>query len=223
MTRALLAAVVVLWTLDGALFSQTNKASRTQSQPLEKTAPRVAQAYAKTALDAMTRGDLETAKREFGKVLNFVPGNVPTTINLGLIAYREKDYARAEALLKKVARTEPENGLPWLLLGMVAYDQDKLDAALAALAQAVFYAPKDARAHHYLGVTIGKKGWYSGAEDELRKAIAIDPGYGEAHYNLAVFYLQRKPPAVELARRHYEKSLNLGGATDPQLEEQLEQ
>lgn len=223
MTRALLAAVVVLWTLDGALFSQTNKASRTPSQPLEKTAPRVAQAYAKTALDAMTRGDLETAKREFGKVLNFVPGNVPTTINLGLIAYREKDYARAEALLKKVARTEPENGLPWLLLGMVAYDQDKLDAALAALAQAVFYAPKDARAHHYLGVTIGKKGWYSGAEDELRKAIAIDPGYGEAHYNLAVFYLQRKPPAVELARRHYEKSLNLGGATDPQLEEQLEQ
>ena len=45
--------------------------------------------------------------------------------------------------------------------------------------------------------------------------------YAEAHFNLAVFYLQRTPPAVELARRHYQQALNLGAAPDPQVEKSL--
>ena len=105
-----------------------------------------------------------------------------------------------------------------MILGVIYYDQNKLDRALAALAQAVLFEPKDARAHHFLGVTIGKKGWYLGAEDEMRKAIELNPDYAEAHFNLAVFYLQRSPPAVELARRHYQKALDLGAAPDPQVE-----
>jgi Tfp pilus assembly protein PilF len=75
--------------------------------------------------------------------------------------------------------------------------------------------------HQYLGVTIGQKGWYSGAEDEMRKAIEIDPSYAEAHFNLAVFYLQRNPPAIELARRHYERALELGAPPDPDVEKSL--
>jgi Tfp pilus assembly protein PilF len=107
------------------------------------------------------------------------------------------------------------------MLGIVYFDRDELDAAHAALAQAVLYLPKDARGHHYLGVTFGRKGWHSAAEDELRKAVALDPDHREAHYNLAVIYLQRTPPAIELARRHYEKAVDLGGARDPELEKRL--
>ena len=120
-----------------------------------------------------------------------------------------------------MVRSEPESGLGWLILGVICYDQNKLDAALAALSQAVFLEPKDARAHHYLGVTIGRKGWYLGAEDEMRKAIALAPDYPEAHFNLAVFYLQHTPPAVELARRHYQQALDLGAAPDPQVAKSL--
>jgi Flp pilus assembly protein TadD len=105
---------------------------------------------------------------------------------------------------------------------VVQFEQGKLDAALASLAMATYLEPKDARAHHYLGVVVGSKGWYSAAEDEMRKAIEIEPKYAEAHYNLAVFYLERKPPAVELARRHYQKSLDLGGAPDPAIEKKIE-
>ena len=92
---------------------------------------------------------------------------------------------------------------------------------MAALAQAAFLDPKSARAHHYLGVTIGKKGWYSGAEEEMRKALELDPSYAEAHYNLALFYLQREPPAIELARRHYYKSVELGAPKDSEIEKRL--
>jgi Tfp pilus assembly protein PilF len=51
----------------------------------------------------------------------------------------------------------------------------------------------------------------------MRKALELQPDYQEAHFNLAVFYLQRNPPAVELARRHYQKALDLGGAPDAEV------
>jgi Flp pilus assembly protein TadD len=189
--------------------------------PGEKKAPDEAQKIAKRALAALAHGDLEGAKRDFLRVLQLAPDNVTTIINLGLVEYRQKNYPEAERLLTRAVRMHPENGLAWLLLGVIEHDQEKLDAALAALAQAVLWEPKNAMAHHYLGVTVGKKGWYSGAADEMRKAIELQPNYAEAHFNLAIFYLQEHPPAIELARRHYQKARDLGAAPDPDLEKQL--
>ncbi len=184
------------------------------NEPGKKQVSDEAQQLAKKAMVEMAKGDLAGAKKDFQKVLTLAPDNVATTINLGLVAYRQKQYAEAEKFLKKAVRAQPEAGLGWLVFGVIYYDQDKLDAALAALAQAALLEPKNAMVHQYLGVTVGKKGWLSGAEDELRKAIDIEPGYAEAHFNLAVFYLQRTPPSVELARRHYQKALDLGAAPD---------
>ena len=183
--------------------------------------PEAARTAAKRAIGEFNKGDLAAARRDFEEVLKTAPDNVPTLINLGLLAYRQKGYDEAAQLLTRAVRLAPEAGVGWLILGMVYYDQDKLDHALAALAQAVLLEPKDARAHHFLGVTIGKKGWYLGAEDEMRKAIELKPDYAEAHFNLAVFYLQRNPPAVELARRHYQKALELGAAPDSQVEKSI--
>ena len=191
------------------------------NEPGKKQVSTEAQQLAKTAMLAMAKGDLAAAQRDFEKVLILAPDNVATTINLGLVAYRQKRYAAAQKHLKSAIRTQPESGLGWLILGVVHYDQDQLDAALAALAQAALLEPKNATVHQYLGVTVGKKGWLSGAEDELRKAIEIDPGYAEAHFNLAVFYLQRTPPSIELARRHYQKALDLGAAPDADVARSL--
>jgi Flp pilus assembly protein TadD len=180
-----------------------------------------AQQLFRRATTAFGKGDLAAAQRGFEKALELSPENPAILVNLGLIAYRRKDYPHAEERLKKVVRQDPENSQAWLILGVVSYDQEKLDAALAALAQAVLLAPKDPRAHLYLGVTVGRKNWYSGAEDEMRRAIELQPNYAEAHFNLAIFYLQRQPPAIELARRHYEKALDLGAPRDPQVEKNL--
>jgi tetratricopeptide (TPR) repeat protein len=180
-----------------------------------------AQRLARLANGAFEKGDLAAARGYYERVLTLAPGSPAARINLGLIAYRQRRFEDAENILREVIRGYPESGLAWLILGIVYYDQDKLEAALAALAQAVWLEPKDARAHHYLGVAIGRRGWYSGAEDEMRKALELQPDYAEAHYNLAVFYLQRNPPALELARRHYQKSLDLGAAPDADTEKLL--
>lgn len=175
----------------------------------------------KRALVAMAKGDLNTARQNFLKVLQSAPDNVPTMINLGLVEFRSKNLETAENRLQSAVRLAPDASLGWLILGIVQYDRNRYDNALASLAQAAVLEPKNAMVHQYLGVTIGQKGWYSGAEDEMRKAIELDPSYAEAHFNLAVFYLQRNPPAVELARRHYQRALELGAAPDPDVEKSL--
>lgn len=191
------------------------------NEPGKKKVSDEAQQIAQRAMVAMGKGDHAAARKDFLKVLELVPDNAPTMINLGLLEYREKNFREAERRLLSAVRIAPESGLGWLIMGIVQYDQGKYDHALASLAQAAVLEPKNATVHHYFGVTLGQKGWYSGAEDEMRKALEIDPSYAEAHFNLAVFYLQRNPPAVELARRHYQRALDLGAAPDPDVAKSL--
>ena len=188
--------------------------------PKQPASPELRKA-AEEGIKAFAKNDLESAKTDFGKVLLLDPNNLTGLVDLGLVEFRLDHQKEAEKLLKQAVRVEPESGLAWLTLGIVYYRQNKLDAALAALSQAVLIEPKNPRAHNYLAVTIGGKGWHSGAEQELQRAIELDSNYAEAHFNLAVFYLQRTPPAIELARRHYQKALDLGSAPDPLLEKDL--
>lgn len=173
------------------------------------------------ALALFQKGDLPAALAAFEKVIEREPGNAPALINLALVEQRLKRFSSAEDRLFRVIKSDPENSAAWLILGIAAYEQGKLDAALAHLAQAVLYAPRNAQAHQYLGVVLGRKGWYSAGEEELRRAIEINPDFADAHYNLAVLYIERIPPATELARRHYTRSLECGAPPDPALAQKI--
>ena len=169
------------------------------------------------AIRDFAAGHLDAAKALFQKVLAIAPENPPALINLALIAQREQHGDEAEKFLRRVIQKDTANATAWLLLGIGAYERGDLDAAFAHLAQAVLYAPQDARAHQDLGVTLGRRGGYAAGEEELRRALELDPKSGDAHYNLAAIYMERVPPSVELARRHYSKSLELGAAPDEAL------
>ncbi len=189
--------------------------------PAASPAATEAQRLGTAALEAFDSGDMEGARQKFQKLLDLEPDNFFGLVNIGTVEYRLKLWDDGEKHLKRAVRLQPESGPAWLALGALYCDQDKLDEALAALSQAVLYAPKNAKAHNYLGVTVGKKGWYSGAEAELQRAIELDPDYAEAHFNLALCYLRRSPPAVEMARRHYTRAVELGEAPDPLVEKAL--
>jgi tetratricopeptide (TPR) repeat protein len=194
----------------------------TNPMPADEASRKEAQAQHDAGLNALERGDLTSAKLAFQKALTASPGNVPALLNLALVEQRLQDYGEAERHLRQVLRNDPENATAWLVLGIAAYDQNKLEAAHAHLAQAVLYAPKNAQAHQFLGVVLGRKGWYSAGEEELRRAVELDPKFADAHYNLAVLYMERVPPAIELARRHYERSLELGARPDAELARKLD-
>ncbi len=176
---------------------------------------------AEVGLAAFAKNDLEAARKQFQKLLQLSPGNLTALVNLGAIEFRLNHRDEAERLLKSAVRINPDAALAWLTLGVIYNDENKLDAALAALSQAVLLEPKNARAHNAFADTLWRKGWYSGAEDELQKTVELEPNFADAHYNLALAYLRHTPPAIELARRHYQKARDLGASPDPKIEQQL--
>ena len=170
---------------------------------------------------AFEKNDLATGRTLFRQVLQMRPDSLIALLNLGSLEYRAGRLVEAASLLTRAARVEPRSVAAWLTLGVVSCEQGKIDAAIAALAQAVLLEPENVKAHSYFGVTLGRKGWLDGAEAELLRAIELDDNYRDAHFNLAVVYLQRTPPSLELARRHYRHALELGASPDSLVEKQL--
>ncbi len=167
---------------------------------------------------AYARKDFATARRAYQRVLGLDPQNLMGLVNLGLVEFQLGNTSAAEESLRRALALRLETAPAWLTLGMIQMDRGEDDAAFASLAQAVHHDPLNARARNFLGVVAGRRGWIDGAQHELRRAVELDPTYADAHYNLAVFYLQEDPPAVELARRHYQKARDLGLEKDPNME-----
>ena len=172
-------------------------------------------------IEAFQRGNYAGAKEAYRRVLKVDPENLPALVNLGVTEYRLGQYDEAERLLKSSLRLKPDNATAWLNLGILYLDRDENMQALAAIAQAVVHAPSDPVARNYLGVAAGRNGWFDAAESELRRAVELRPEYADAHFNLAVFCLERDPPAVELARRHYQKARDLGAEPDALIEQAI--
>jgi tetratricopeptide (TPR) repeat protein len=180
-----------------------------------------ARSAASRGLTDFRNDKFQDAKNEFQKMTELAPAHPMAWANLGSAEFRLGELPQAEEHLKKAVRLDPTVQQAWLTLGIIDYQKDDLAAGLAALAQAVYLDPRDPKAHLYLGVLIRKRGWLQGAEDEMRKAIDLDEEYADAHFNLAVLYLERQPPAIELARRHYYRALKLGAEHDAELDRVL--
>ncbi len=193
-------------------------------QPLPQEAkfvPEIAREAAADGNSAFLRKDYAGARKAYQRVLDLVPDSLVGLVNLGVVEFHSGNTDRAAELLKKAVGLRLENPAAWLTLGMIAMDREKFDEALASLSQAAIQDPRNPRVRNFLGVVIGRKGWIDGAQSELRRAVELDPNYSDAHYNLAVFYLEGKPPAIELARRHYFRALELGAEKDDSLEKVL--
>jgi Flp pilus assembly protein TadD len=184
-----------------------------------KFTPRVLAEAVAEGNRAFEAKDYATARRAYERVLSLDPQNQLGLVNLGMVEFYARDPAKSENLLKQAVRQRLETAPAWLTLGMIYMDQNRFPEALAALSHATLLDPNNPRARNFLGVVIGRQGWIYGAEQELRRAVELDPAYADAHYNLAVFYLQEKPPATELAKRHYFKAVELGVEKDHAMEE----
>lgn len=172
--------------------------------------------------EAFARQDYLQARGSYEVARKVVPDNMLLLVNLGLTEFYLSEPENAREFLLAALRQDLQLPSAWLVLGLIDLDDRNYEGAMASFAQVVVREPRNARARNYLGVAIGQMGWFDGAEAEFRKAVEFDPNYADAHFNLAYFALQRRQPAVELARRHYQRAVELGARRDPELEKQFQ-
>ena len=166
--------------------------------------------------------EFDKAEQAYLEVVRKDQKSVPALANLAAIQVEDTHYAAAEINLKQALALDPESAYSLSVLGNLKFRQGKYDEALDALSRAAKLDPQNAEIQNYLGLTLSEKGLRGPAEAALRKAVQLDPEYASAHNNLAVIYITQKPPAVELARWHYQRALAAGHPKNPELEKMLE-
>ena len=167
---------------------------------------------------AFSKGNFKTAESLYRQAIQLGPDNPKLLISLAAVETRLGNLDESQTLLRQALHIDLNNGPAWLLLGMNALEQKQDEEAFADLVQAALRDDQNPRAHNYLGMAAGRKGWTEASEQELRRAVELDPGYADANFNLAVLYLRRTPPLIELARRHYQRAIDLGVPRDQVVE-----
>ena len=178
-------------------------------------------ALAKKAAAAFSQRDWQTARKAYEEMLKVEPVNALVWANLGAVEQQAGNLNASVEAFEQSVRFNPALVQSWIALGLAYSERGDLYRAVSALSRAVHEDPTDARAHNYLAIVGNRLGWTSMAQAEFEKAIQLRPDYGIAHFNLALTYLEQRPPAVELARRHYEQAVKLGVEKDEIVERKL--
>lgn len=190
-------------------------------EPAAKQLSPEATAASKRAVTAMVKRDWDLACKEWKAVLKLEPENAAALSNLGKSEYQRQHLKEAKEALEKAVALRPELGDSWIALAMVCQDMGLTMLSISSATRAVHESPADPRLRNGLAVILKRAGWMAAAESELQKTLDLSPDYSEAHFNLAVLYIERKPPSVEMARRHYDRAVELGAARDEVIERQM--
>jgi len=186
--------------------------------------PRIPEEFKDTAAKATAlynEKKFDEAAAAYQQILDKYPQSIYALSNLGVVRFQQQKYPEAEKVLREAVRVAPNDAFSHSVLGIVLVQQEKYDDAIQVLSRAVALDPNDAKTRNYLGISSSRKGLTEAAEQECRKAIELDDSYGDAHFNLAVIYATQTPPAKELAKRHYNRALELGVPKDQELEKLL--
>lgn len=197
-------------------------ANESAASTLPATLPDDVQKLVDEASTLFSGQHYQEAAEKYRQILEKFPNSVTAWANLGVIYYQQGQLKEAENALAQALKLNPNDAFSHSILGIVYYQEGLFDNAVTELTRAIVINPNDPKTRNYLGIACSKKGWQEAAEKELRKALELDPNYGDAHFNLAVIYATQRPPAKELAKRHYQDALSLGIPKDPGLEKFLE-
>lgn len=144
------------------------------------------------ALGLQRAGRLADAAAIYEGVLAIDAGDFNALHMLGVVRYRQKDFARAEALLRRALERDPANGGAHSNLGNVLRDSGRPEAALAAYARALRELPDTAAGVlSNRGIALMQLERHAEAEADFARARALDPGNVDAHLSEALSRLSR--------------------------------
>ena len=191
------------------------------TSPPEADIPPEVLALIAEARDQFVRGNFSAAEKLYQQFVELQPNSVVALANLGVTQFRQGKLTAAQLALEKAIAADPNDAFTLTTLGAVMIEQNRIEDSLAYLERASEVVPDDPVTLNYLGVAASQLGQFGKAEQSLRRAITVNPEYAEAHFNLAVIYATAKPPSIALAKRHYEKALELGSGPDARLDSLL--
>jgi Flp pilus assembly protein TadD len=177
---------------------------------------------AQEAADLFKNQQYDESAAKYQTIIEKYPESLYAWSNLGVVRFQQGKFNEALKALQQAVKLSPTDAFSYSNLGIVYYQLNQYENAISALNSAEALDPNDAKTHNYLGCACSQKGWQEVAEKEFHKAIDIDPNFGDAHFNLSLVYATSKPPALEMARREYNRALELGIAKDPRLEKLLQ-
>lgn len=217
---------IILTLLSLPLVLQAQEAATTpQRLPLGTagTLPADTASLSKKAAEAFAKKDWPSARAAYQEMLTVDPENGLAWANLGAVEQQSGRIKEAIECFDKSVRFNPGLAQSWNALGLLHSARGDSYLALSMFTRAIHEAPEDAQAHNYLAITARNLGWHATAEAELQRALELKPDYGIAHFNLALLYVDQKPPSIQLARRHYQKALSLGVEKDDLVERRLKE
>jgi tetratricopeptide (TPR) repeat protein len=106
-------------------------------------------------------------------------------VQLGNALMENRQFQRAETVLREAAGLAPDEPSGWATLGWLLWQEDKGAEARPDLERAVALDPDVPEAHNNLGNVEWGMGDQAAAEQQFREALRIQPGVAEWRLNLA--------------------------------------
>lgn len=188
------------------------------AKPQSEAAPPVSAEVVQTALDhadrALSKGDFNTARKGYRKILAIAPGTAAAQLGLGEVELAAGDPRQALENFSRVA--ELDQGLrPGALQGqgLAQIRLGRPDAAMPLLKEAVTMDPGLWRAWNALGSLEDAHRNWAAADEAYARALALKPDAAFVLNNMGMSQLIRRDYAV--AERTFVKAL----AMDPDLKE----
>ncbi|MBW3625120.1 MAG: tetratricopeptide repeat protein [Armatimonadetes bacterium] len=137
-------------------------------------------------------GKTAAAIAKYLEALHLDPTFVPAYNNLGILYVRQKQWARAEEVFRRIALLRPKEVEPLLQLAEAQQQGGQPGAARDSLRRAVTLSPRHIPARLLLAQSYEKEEQFAQAEEQLKAATAASPKSAPAWKALAGFYLRRK-------------------------------
>ncbi|GEP44016.1 tetratricopeptide repeat protein [Brevifollis gellanilyticus] len=211
--------------LSVAASAQEKPAAKLEQLPIGQADPLPdhTATLAKKAADAFGKRDWVAARAAYKEMLTVDDKNALAWANLGAVEQQAGRTKEAIECFEQSVKHNASVAQSWNALGLLYSERGDTYLAISMFTRAIHEDPLDARAHNYLAITLRALSWHTAAESELQRAIELNPQYGIAHFNLALLYVDQKPPSIELAKRSYQKALALGVEKDEILERRLKE
>jgi Flp pilus assembly protein TadD len=179
-------------------------------------------------IEALARGDLETADARFSVALEYSPRFVDALVNLGIVEMQRGNFARARQLLERARRINPDVAQPHHGLGVLAERERRADRASEHYYEALRVDPGFAPARSNLARLLFGFGQVEEALVQYQRLVEVAPDDPVAFAGLAETLVRlgrtsesdavlaraslRFPDAPELALLDARRSLRSGDA-----------